>query len=340
MIKKISLKAPLFMAACMAFALVLAGCGGSGSPAGPGIVNGGGNNGNGIPTFTVTFNSNGGTPVAPLTVPEGGRAARPIDPVGVPAAGLWYNARAFVEWQHGGTEWDFATTVTGDITLTAHWYGPAAQPVTGVPANDVGAAVTHVNSHASPERAFTLAIGLPYVPSGNHWLNRSNANLTIVGFGGQREIRFNGEGFSLFEVTTENGGGVLDASLTLGNGITLRGLEHIGPLVYIRNASTFAMEDGSKITGHINTGGDGAAAGAVTIGGGSTFYMRGGTITGNHADSGRSGEVAGVFVFDPGSLLNQTGGSIIGNTIGTGEYPNVRISVGATRTGIGGEGNS
>ena len=46
MIKKISRKAPLFMAAYMAFALVLAGCGGSGSPAdpGPGI----GNNGGGI----------------------------------------------------------------------------------------------------------------------------------------------------------------------------------------------------------------------------------------------------------------------------------------------------
>jgi len=47
MTKKISRKAPLFMAACMAFALALAGCGGSGSPADRGIVNGGGNGGGG-----------------------------------------------------------------------------------------------------------------------------------------------------------------------------------------------------------------------------------------------------------------------------------------------------
>jgi len=39
MIKKISRKAPLFMAACLAFALVLAGCGGTGSPASNGTSN-------------------------------------------------------------------------------------------------------------------------------------------------------------------------------------------------------------------------------------------------------------------------------------------------------------
>ena len=45
MVKKISRKAPLFMAACMAFALVLAGCGGSGSPASNGGGGGGGGGG-------------------------------------------------------------------------------------------------------------------------------------------------------------------------------------------------------------------------------------------------------------------------------------------------------
>ncbi|MCL2233855.1 MAG: hypothetical protein FWB99_12365, partial [Treponema sp.] len=63
MTKKISLKAPLFMAACLAFALGLAGCGGSSSPV--------------TQTFTVTFDSAGGSPVAPQIVPEGGRATAP-----------------------------------------------------------------------------------------------------------------------------------------------------------------------------------------------------------------------------------------------------------------------
>jgi len=271
MIKKISRKAPLFMAACMAFALVLAGCGGSGSPAdrGPGIGNGGGGGGNGgggLPTFTVTFNSAGGSPVASQTVQQGG-VATPADP----RAGLWDgNVPNFVEWRHEGTAWNFATTVTENITLTAHWDGSTAGFITEVAPNNLAAAVAHANANAG---AFTLAISQD-VTSGTNNLS-SDTNLTIIGLGGPREISHT-SGWALFVVESS----VSNASLTLGDGITLRGRQHSGGLVWIEGSTnTFAMKDGSKITGHVYQGS--GFGGAVSIRGGSTFYMRGGTITGN-----------------------------------------------------------
>jgi len=59
MIKKISRKAPLLLAACLAFALVLAGCGGSGSPASdppPHPIVGIWSNGDGERVFTFHAN--------------------------------------------------------------------------------------------------------------------------------------------------------------------------------------------------------------------------------------------------------------------------------------------
>ena len=327
MIKKISRKAPLFIAAGMAFALVLAGCDGSGSPAE-----------RGPPTFTVTFNSAGGSPVASQTVPQDGSlATEPADPLGVPGAGLWYNnVPAFVEWRHEGTAWDFATDiVTGNITLTAHWDGPAVEP-TGVAANDVAAAVAYVNDNADPDREFTLAISQDVAVSGHAALT-SNTNLTIIGLGGQREIRHTGR-WAIFSVGY-GGAAISNVRLTLGNGITLtRGpAPQDGVLVWIEGNNTFVMEDGSKITGNNCNGGAGIPRGAVYIRAASTFNMKGGTITGNHASLGHVNEVAGVLVR---GTLNQTGGSITGNTtIATNAHPNVRVD-GGTRTGIGGTGNS
>ena len=107
--------------------------------------------------------------------------------------------------------------------------------------------------------------------SGNNNLS-SNTNLTIIGLGGPREIRSSGT--SLFGIGM--GSAVSNVSLTLGNGITLDGRMLGGTLVWIvGSTNTFAMEDGSKITGSRNTGGGGPSMGAVFIGGGSTFYMRG-----------------------------------------------------------------
>jgi len=326
MIKKISRKAPLFMAACMAFALALAGCGGSGSPADPGP--------GGPSTFTVMFDSAGGSAVAAQTVTEGGTATAPTTPTRAwLPAGLWLSsdwdllpdvtAYTFVEWRHGDTAWDFTDIVTANITLTAQWTAPTAMsPVAGVAANDLAEAVAHANANAG---AFTLAIS-QNVTSGTNNLS-SDTNLTIIGLGGPREISHT-SGWALFVVESS----VSNASLTLGDGITLRGRQHSGGLVWIEGSTnTFAMEDGSKITGHVYQGS--GFGGAVSIRGGSTFYMRGGTITGNRGAAGLV-DVGGVLVSGTGSSLIQTGGTITGNTNTnpSNEHPNVMLTGGATRT--------
>ena len=64
-------------------------------------------------THTVTFDSAGGTPVASQTVNHGEQA---IDP-GTPTR----DGYAFTGWLLDGEPYDFATPVTGDVTLVAGW---------------------------------------------------------------------------------------------------------------------------------------------------------------------------------------------------------------------------
>ena len=68
---------------------------------------------NEVTKHTVTFNSNGGSSVASQTVNEGGKATKPTNPT--------KNGYEFVEWQLDGKAYDFNSTVTKNITLTAVW---------------------------------------------------------------------------------------------------------------------------------------------------------------------------------------------------------------------------
>ncbi|MBQ9382673.1 MAG: InlB B-repeat-containing protein, partial [Ruminiclostridium sp.] len=65
-----------------------------------------------INKYTVTFDANGGSAVAAQTVEHGRTAAAPT---------TTRTGYTFVEWQLGGTAYDFASPVTADITLTALW---------------------------------------------------------------------------------------------------------------------------------------------------------------------------------------------------------------------------
>ena len=74
-------------------------------------------------THTVTFDSDGGTPVDAQTVNDGEQA---IDP-GTPTR----DGYAFTGWLLDGEPYDFATPVTGDVTLVAGWKEtPDPTPVT------------------------------------------------------------------------------------------------------------------------------------------------------------------------------------------------------------------
>ncbi|MCM1053281.1 MAG: InlB B-repeat-containing protein [Ruminococcus sp.] len=63
-------------------------------------------------TYTVTFNANGGTEVSNALVKEGEKVIEPT------TTRDNYN---FTGWYNGDTKFDFNTSITGDITLTAKW---------------------------------------------------------------------------------------------------------------------------------------------------------------------------------------------------------------------------
>ncbi len=65
--------------------------------------------------YTVTFDSNGGTTVESQEVKKNKKVDRPTDPT---KAGY-----SFVAWQLNGSDYDFDTKVTEDITLVAKWQG-------------------------------------------------------------------------------------------------------------------------------------------------------------------------------------------------------------------------
>lgn len=71
---------------------------------------------------TVTYNTDGGGAVDAQTVESGSAAVRPTDPT--------RSGYTFSGWTLDGTAYDFATPVTGDITLVAQWTENYVPPVT------------------------------------------------------------------------------------------------------------------------------------------------------------------------------------------------------------------
>ena len=66
-----------------------------------------------LENFTVTFDSDGGSAVVAQEIADGSTATAPTDPT--------KDGYTFNEWYNGETLFNFATPITSDITLTAHW---------------------------------------------------------------------------------------------------------------------------------------------------------------------------------------------------------------------------
>ena len=66
-----------------------------------------------INRYTVTFDTNGGSAVDAQTVAYGEKAKTPADPT--------KTGYTFAGWELGGNAYDFAASVTEDMTLTAKW---------------------------------------------------------------------------------------------------------------------------------------------------------------------------------------------------------------------------
>ena len=67
----------------------------------------------GATTYTVTFDTDGGSTIDPQTVAKDATAEKPADPT--------KDGFTFAGWYIGENEYDFATPVTTDITITAKW---------------------------------------------------------------------------------------------------------------------------------------------------------------------------------------------------------------------------
>ena len=140
----------------------------------------------------------------------------------------------------------------------------------------------------------------------------ANQHITIIGEGAERMINGSSIVTTMFTINTAN------ASLTLGNNVTIRGRSSAGSsdLVYI-TAGTFRMLEGSKITGHQASG---ASYATVYINGSSAvFEMSGGSINGNNNTTTASTTTASGGVLFNNGVFTMTGGSITGNTQGTAE---------------------
>jgi len=273
--------------------------------------------------FTVTFQSASGTVVEPQTVSRGGTVTAPDN---IPATrpwlpvGLWRDelpmedSYTFDGWLHGNAAWDIGTdTVTGDMTLTANW----TAPVSLVEANNVAAAVAHVNANDDPDAAFILAIDRDVNSAGQN-LYRPYTNLTIVGIGGQRTISHTGTG-RLFHVGPASGT-INSISLTLGNDIILMGREQGPDFIRVQNGGRLYMEANARITGHTTTqeSAPNGAGAAVFLEHNSTLTMRDDAeITGNRANNADAitarSTAGGVFLRRYTSNLVMEGGSITGN---------------------------
>ena len=66
-----------------------------------------------VATYTVTFNTDGGSTVKAQTIETGKVATKPTDPK--------KEGYVFKGWYLGDNEFNFSTTITKDITLTAKW---------------------------------------------------------------------------------------------------------------------------------------------------------------------------------------------------------------------------
>ena len=63
--------------------------------------------------YTVTFNSNGGTEIAPIQVDRYSTISAPLEPT--------KDGFTFDYWELSGSEYNFTSQITSNITLIAHW---------------------------------------------------------------------------------------------------------------------------------------------------------------------------------------------------------------------------
>lgn len=178
--------------------------------------------------YTVTFDSNGGSAVIPQYVEEDALVKEPTPPT--------LQDHRFTGWKEGGIFYDFSTTVTGPVTLTATWmwsksetsvsiqWQSAGNPAAGENGSPIriGDTVfvtastelaTPSNSMLLSEPAFTFYAG---DPSTGIRLDSAAAQSTENGYTASLNVPLDGKGFggagSYRIYAVFSGGGDLDGS--------------------------------------------------------------------------------------------------------------------------------
>ena len=225
---------------------------------------------------------------------------------------------AIDEWRLGGAAYVFGEPVLNDMILTAQWISPVIDLTGAAGANIVEQATAYINAGAANADAgtYTLYLENNYNVSART-INQDNFRLTIIGMTSERTIQYSGANSQkLFSINADN------ASLAIGDKITLKGTaSSTTNLVEVRNG-TFIMESGSTITGHATSSDSGTV---FVYYGNAHFTMNGGTISGNHCSFGSNKSSGGVYIYN-GASFTMNGGSITGNTVGSGDPIDVYIA--------------
>ena len=273
-------------------------------------------------TFTVTFVFDNGSPDRTVRVISGGEVREPANPVKPLTPAEWnanflsldaglYNVTSapteysFSGWRNGNVPFDFDSTITANLTLTAQWSIPAAGKVDEVAANALTATFDHINENPGE---YLMLVDAPVSATGNKVINTAS-HLTIVGKGQERVITLTAN-HNRFALNTN-----ADAKLTIGNNITLTNTAsgNAWPLVNV-TLGTFTMEAGSKITGYSTSD----FFGAMLVSANGTFIMNGGTITSNASTNTSTAATGGVYV--NGGTFTMNGGTITGNTANSANF--------------------
>jgi hypothetical protein len=267
-----------------------------------------------------------------------------FDPAGMVVTGTYdYGDPEVLTITAAHLTYDFSSPGTKTVTITVDGQTAQVTDITVIAptlAQSIATAIT-----VGTPTTITLYADESLAPT---VLNTAGTDITLVSDGPERTVTLSSDG-SLFTLT--NG-----AQLTLGNGVTLKGLgidnANTGSLITI-NAGTLTMNNGSKLTDNWKNGDNGSAVwvmdnGAPTLTTTQAYFiMNDGIITGNKATTQGAVFVKGLFTMNGGTISNNsvtntsvengkgggvfnsangrivmTGGNITGNTavIGSGVY--------------------
>ena len=171
---------------------------------------------------------------------------------------------------------------------------------------DALASVTDTGHHTITLYENQQIVTWPLLPNQNITLQGWNNGSVVITHIGAADV-------SMFNIQ--------NASLTLGNNITLRGRpDGTAPSIVVGNSGTLTMLDGSEISGHATVGN---ISPILISGTGARLDIQGGEITGNNNVGGRL--IAAVDLNN--GVLTMSGGSITGNnTNASGEWADAAMS--------------